>query len=243
MALSHIHESELANRYLAGTLSEAERARYEPEVAQNPDTLRELEATARLKVGLARLRERGELDELLQPAPWARFRPALAVAALLAVVAIGVALVRFEGGSQTASPLLAATAASLVDRQGAVLPVTRTLAVFRKRVAGADATLEAVAVPQAVELRVLPEMTVPSGDYRVALSLVTADRASEAVASIAGLRPGSDGFVSVFVDTSRLSAGFYQLDVQGTASGGSTVAAGTFRIQVRQSQDSRQKLD
>ena len=243
MALSHIHESEFANRYLAGTLSDAERALYEPEVARNPDTLRELEATARLKVGLARLRERGELDELLQPTAWARFRPALAIAALVAVVAIGVALVRFGGGGQTASPLLAASAASLVDRQGSVLAVTRTLAVFRKRVAGADATLEAAAVPQAVELRVLPEMTVPSGDYRVTLARVTGDRASEAVASIVGLRPAQDGFVSVFVDTSRLSAGSYQLDVLGTAPGDSTVAAGTYRIQVRQTQDSRQKLN
>src|SRR6185436_10509637 len=163
----------------------------------------------------------------------------LAIAALLAVVAIGVALVRFSGGGQAASPLLAASAASLVDRQGSVLAVTRTLAVFRKRVTGADATLEAAAVPQAVELRVLPEMTVPSGDYRATLARVTGDRASEAVASIVGLRPAQDGFVSVFVDTSRLSAGSYQLDVLGTAPGDSTVAAGTYRIQVRQTQDSR----
>jgi hypothetical protein len=234
MALSHIHESEFANRYLAGTLSDAERAVYEPDVVENSDTLRELEATARLKVGLARLRESGELDELLQPTPWARSRFVLAIAALFVVVAIGVALVRFGGGrGQAVSPLLAASAASLVDRQGSLLPVTRTLAVFHKRVQGADATLEAVAAPQAVELRVLPETRVPSEDYRVTLARVTEDRAPDTVGSIAGLRPGADGFVSVFVDASRLYAGSYQLDVLGRASGGSTVAAGTFRIQVQ----------
>jgi hypothetical protein len=231
MALSHIHESEFANRYLAGTLSDAEREVYEPEVVENADTLRELEATARLKVGLARLRESGELDELLQPTPWARSRFVLAIAALFVVVAIGVALMRFGGGG--VSPLLAASAASLVDRQGSLLPVTRTLAVFHKRVQGADATLEAVAAPQAVELRVLPETRVPSEDYRVTLARVTEDRAPDTVGSIAGLRPGADGFVSVFVDASRLYAGSYQLDVLGRASGGSTVAAGTFRIQVQ----------
>jgi hypothetical protein len=241
MAMSHIHESELANRYLAGTLTEAERARYEPDIAQDQDTLRELEATARLKVGLARLRESGELDDLLRPPRVARFRPALAVAAVV-LIAIGVVLVRLGGGGQTASPLLAASAASLVDRQGSALPVTRTLAVFRKRVEGADATLEAAAAPQAVELRVLPETKVPSEDYRVTLARVTDDRATESVGSIAGLRPAPDGFVDVFIDASRLPPGPYQLDLHGTVSGGSPVAAGTFRIHVQPPPDSRQKL-
>jgi hypothetical protein len=36
----------------------------------------------------------------------------------------------------------------------------------------------------------------------------------------------------VFVDASRLPAGSYQLDVLGTVPDGSTVAAGTFRLQV-----------
>jgi len=232
MAMSHMRESEFANRYLAGTLSEAERASYEPEVTQNADTLRELEATARLKVGLARLRESGELDELLRPTPWARFRPALTVAAGFIVVAVGVALVQLGRGAHTAVPMLAASATALVNRQGSVLPVTRTLAVFRKRVQGADATLEAAAAPQAVELRVLPETTVASESYQLKLARMTDGRASEAVASIEGLRPAADGFLNVFVDASRLSAGSYQLDVLGSMPGGATAAAGTFRLQV-----------
>jgi hypothetical protein len=231
MAMSHIHESEFANRYLAGTLSDAERALYEPDIAQNEDTLRELEATARLKVGLARLRETGELDELLQPAPWARLRPALAVAAAFVVLAVGVVLFQL-GGSRSSAPLLAASASLLVDPQGSVLPVTRTFALFRKRVQGADATLEAAAAPQAVELRVLPVTTVAAGDYRVTLSRVGDDRGAAAVASVAGLRPAADGFLDLYLDASRLPAGSYQLDVLGTVADGSTVAGGTFWIQV-----------
>jgi hypothetical protein len=232
MAPSHIHESELASRYLAGTLSDAERAAYEPKVAEDEGTVRELEATARLKVGLARLRESGELGELLRPTPWAQFRPALALAAAVALVAIGIVLVRLSGTGNTAPPLLAASVTSLVDRQGSVLPVTRTLAVFRKRMQGADATLEAASAPQAIELRVLPETTVASEDYRVTLTRVIDARASESMASIAALRPAADGFLDVFIDASRLTAGSYQLDVLGTASDGASIAAGTFRIQV-----------
>jgi hypothetical protein len=232
MGMSHLHESELANRYLAGTLSDNERASYEPELAQNADTLRELEATARLKVGLARLRESGELDELLRPTSWARFRPALALAAGFLAVAVGVALVQLGRGTHSAVPMLAASATALVDRQGSVLPVTRTLAVFRKRMQGADATLEAAAAPQAVELRVLPETTVTSESYQLKLARMSDGRVSETVASIAGLRPAADGFLDVFVDASQLSAGSYQLDVLGSMPGGATAAAGTFRLQV-----------
>jgi hypothetical protein len=233
--MSHIHENEFANRYLAGKLSDAERAAYEPDVAGNEDTLRELEATARLKVGLARLRESGELEDLLSPPAWTRLRPALAVAAMFGVLAIGILLIRLggdRGRTTTAPPLLAASATLLTDAQGTALPVARTLAVFRKRVQGADATLEVAATPQVVELRVLPETTVASETYQVTLARMSEGRAAEPVASIPGLQPAADGFLDVFVDASRLSAGPYQLDVLGAVSDGSTVAAGTFRLQV-----------
>jgi hypothetical protein len=230
--MSHIHASDFANRYLAGTLSEAERAAYEPEVIENDDTLRELEATARLKVGLARLRESGELDELLRPTGWSRYGTALAAAAAVAVVAVAVMLVRF-GGESAARPLLAASMASIVDQRGSVLPVGGTIAVFRKRVASYDATIRATPNPQAIELRVLPETTIAAGQYRVSLARLNDQGAATPVASIERLRPAADGFVSVFVDSSRLAAGDYQLEVSGEGADASTVAAGTFRLHVQ----------
>jgi hypothetical protein len=229
--MSHIHESELANRYLAGTLSEAERGAYEPEVARNADTLRELEATARLKVGLARLRESGELGELLRPAPWARYRLALAAAAVLAVIAVSVMVARLGGESIAARPLLAASAVALVDQRGSRLPIANTVALFRKRVASYDAIIEASPTPRAIELRVLPETLVSSGQYRVTLARMNDAAAPEPVASITKLQPATDGFITLFVDTSRLVAGSYQVDVLGDEPAGS-VAAGTFRIRV-----------
>ncbi len=42
----------IVNRYLAGQLDDAERVVFEAELARNPAALAELEATARLKVGL-----------------------------------------------------------------------------------------------------------------------------------------------------------------------------------------------
>ena len=57
----------IASRYLAGQLTDAERAAYEAELEKDSKALRELEATARLKVGLERLRETGQLDDMLRP--------------------------------------------------------------------------------------------------------------------------------------------------------------------------------
>jgi hypothetical protein len=229
--MSHIHENEFANRYLAGTLSDAERAAYEPEIARNEDTLRELEATARLKVGLARLRESGELDELLRPTPWSGHRTALAAAAAVVVLAVAVLLVRFGDG--TARPLVAASVALLMDQRGGALPVGGTVAVFRKRAASYDATIQASSKPQAIELRALPETTVAASQYRVSLLHLNDQGAATPVGSIERLRPAADGFVTVFVDSSLLAAGDYRLDVLGEGADASTVAAGTFRIRVQ----------
>mgnify|MGYP003577986533 CR=1 FL=1 len=54
----------LASRYLAGQLSPAELQAYEQHLLENPDAVRELEATARMKVGLASLRDSGKLEKL-----------------------------------------------------------------------------------------------------------------------------------------------------------------------------------
>src|SRR5256885_228405 len=62
---SLIDDPTRASRYLAGQLSEAECADYEAHFAADPEALAELEATARLKIGLQRLRRTGEISELL----------------------------------------------------------------------------------------------------------------------------------------------------------------------------------
>ena len=62
---SLIDDPTRAGRYLAGQLPEAESAAYEAHFATDPEALAELEATARLKIGLQRLRSSGELSELL----------------------------------------------------------------------------------------------------------------------------------------------------------------------------------
>jgi hypothetical protein len=230
MTVSNITRDELtvANRYLADQLSEPERAAFETELCENPAVLRELEATARFKLGLAKLRETGELDELLHPKPWYRQPLLRAAAAGLAILLVGILIVRVARLDAEA-PLLAASVRSLSHEN--VLAVGATVVIFRNRSDIVDATVELPAVPQAIELRVMPDTASSSGRYRATLFRIRADESREPLPEPAeGLVETADGFISVFVDSSRLPAGRYQLDIRAEAGGGAPVATDSFFI-------------
>lgn len=222
----------IVSRYLGDQLTEAERKAFEARLISDPDALQELEATARLKVGLQRLRDTGELPSLLRSAPPFGKPSLLALAAALGMLVIGVALLRMSAGISN-PPVLAAVAAALVDEQGNPLPVTATKAMFARRTEGYDAVLQQALAPQAVALRLLPPRTqVESQRYRVSLFRVRDEGVTEFVSSTAGLQPTADGFVTVFVDTSRLEAGRYRLEIVGETSIVPAGAEGTFSIRV-----------
>jgi len=224
-------DAALANRYLADQLSDAERAAFEDELTSDPAVAREVEATARLKVGLQRLQETGELNPLVQSRPFFR-RPAfLAMAASIGVLAIGLMIVRSMPTSS--EQLLAASVSALVNQSGRDLSVGESHAVFRARDVAYDAVIVLPDTPQAIELRVLPEIVAKAASYSVALLRLGDDGRTEAVAEIRGLQPGADGFLSVFADSSRLRPGRYQLTVVGEGTEAVPLAAGTFLIKVQ----------
>jgi len=203
----------LANRYLAGQLTEAERAAFEAELESNRVTLRELEATARFKVGLERLRETGELDAMLRPTSTLRqIFVGIAATVALGVIALSFLLGYFKQ-SHSSQPILAALPAALVGAQGRALPVAAPIAVFKKRQDSYDAVITLPASPQAIQIRVLPQIGSGAARYRVSLAHLRADRSLDAPASVQHLSPDSDGFVTVFAAASRLIPGEYRLAV------------------------------
>jgi hypothetical protein len=209
----------LTNRYLAGQLTDAERATFETELERNPAALQELEATARLKVGLERLREMGQLDYVLRPTSTLQ-QVFVGLAATLAVGVIAISFLMGYFGRQGTDPLLAATSAAFADTQGSALPVSATFVVFRKRASDYDAVIELPATRTAIELRVLPQIGTPSRRYRVSLAQVRDDTSVAPVETLGDLLPESDGFVTVFADSARLAPGRYRMsisDAQGTA--------------------------
>jgi hypothetical protein len=225
----HQDDAGIAQRYLAGQLSPPEQEEYEQYFIRNPDAVRELEATARMKVGLANLRDKGQLDSLLQGAPTTPRRPAmLAIAASVAVIAIAVGLWRDVRAPDGAA--LVASATRLVDASGKPLAVGAIYAVMRTRATDYDAVVTLPAQPQALELRVLPESTASA--YNATLSRILPGGAVAQPATVDELRAGDDGFVRLFVDSSRLEPGLYVLGLSASENQTKDIPTSSFRLKV-----------
>lgn len=216
----------VANRYLADQLSDAEREAFEASLLQNPEITQELEATARMKVGMERLRESGELDKIVRARPFFE-RPAfLAAAASIGVLAIGLMFVRWQSAS--APSVLASSAAEF----GRALAVGSTPPMLRVRSEKYDAEIELPVERQALKLRLLPAASGGAEKYSVSLAHLKDDGSTETIAAVKDLRPAQDGFISVFADSALLRPGRYRLIVTGEGSE-APVYGETFLIRVR----------
>ena len=86
MDRQYIDDHHIVARYLADRLPEPEREAFETYYLEHPEIVREIEAAARFKSGLAQLRDSGELAVLLKPAPWYARWQYLALAAAATVI-------------------------------------------------------------------------------------------------------------------------------------------------------------
>src|SRR3981081_3248240 len=224
-----------ASRYLADQLSDAECAEYEARFIEDPEAVAELEATARLKIGLERLRRNGELSELIAgtgvPPPnrtWV-----LAMAASLAAIAIGIGL-WFPRSGTPSSPVLASALTAFRDHNGHSLSVLATAPLFRTRAEKYDAVIELPQTRGAIKLRVLPSSPAESARYEASLARIRDDDSSERIMAIEGLKPSADdGFIDLYADSSLLAPGRYRLLLKQEATGGSAAGDGdTFVIKV-----------
>jgi hypothetical protein len=234
---SLIDDPTRASRYLADQLSEAECAAYEARFVEDPETVAELEATARLKIGLQRLRRNGELSELIAGA--ATTTPTrtwmLAMAASVAAVVIGASL-WFPRTGPMSVPVLASAASAFKDPSGHSLSVLATAPLFRTRAEKYDAVIELPATRGAIKLRVLPSAPAESARYQASLSRIKDDDTTERIVAIEGLKPGADdGFVDLYADSTLLTPGRYQLILTRAASGPATGDSDTFVIKVTRS--------
>jgi hypothetical protein len=232
---SLIDDPTRASRYLADQLTDAECAEYEARFVEDPDTVAELEATARLKIGLQRLRRNGELSELIAGTgvvgpnrTWA-----IAMAAGVAAVAIGVSLWLPRSGPLSA-PVLASAASVFKDHSGHSLSVLATAPLFRTRAERYDAVIELPAARGAIRLRVLPSSApADSARYQASLARIRDDDSSERVVAIGDLKPSTeDGFVDLYADSSLLAPGRYRLILTREAAGSAAGDADTFVIKV-----------
>lgn len=231
---SLIDDPTRASRYLAGQLSDTESAAYEAYFAEDPDALAELEATARLKIGLQRLRRTGELPELLASpsVPGANRTWMFAMAAGIAAAVIGIS-VWFPRTGPITAPVLASTASVFKDHNGHGLSVMATAPLFRTRAEKYDAVIELPATRGAIRLRVLPASTGDKGRYQASLSRIKDDNTTEHGVTLTDLQPSSDdGFVDIYADSSLLAPGRYQLVLTRETGGAGSGDSDTFVIKV-----------
>lgn len=215
MNRQHIDDHHIVARYLADQLSDAEREAFEAYYLEHPEIVQEMEAAARFKVGLAQLRDSGQLEALMKPTPFFRQERFMGIAASLAIVALGVFLVFHR--SPSSQPALVASAAELVDRLGDPLPVVATRPIMRMRSTAADLSIELPPSPQTIALRVLPEVETTPARYRITLASIDDDESLHPVAEIGGLVPDAEGFVPVFVNSAKLASGRYELALSADA--------------------------
>lgn len=208
----YIDDHHVVARYLANQLTDGEREAFEAYYPEHPEVVQEMEAAARFKVGLMKLRETGELTPLLQREQRPRWQY-VAAAAAIAVLAIGTFLLIDR--TPAAHPVLAASIDALHATGRTPLTLTGQYAILRTRGSAVDAEIELPPAGQALELRVLPEFAARPERYRVQLFRMSADDSMQSVAELGGLAPDIDNFVSVFVDADRLPAGQYRLTIAG----------------------------
>ncbi len=231
---SLIDDPTRASRYLADQLTEAECAAYEARFIEDPETVAELEATARLKIGLQRLRRNGELSELIAgtPAPPANRTWMLAMAASVVAAVIGISL-WFPRTGPLSAPMLASAAGAFKDHNGHSLSVLATAPLFRTRAEKYDASIQLPTTRGAIKLRVLPSSPAEAARYQASLSRIKDDDTAEPSVAISNLQPSAeDGFVDVYADSALLAPGRYRLVLTREAAGSATGDSDTFVIKV-----------
>jgi hypothetical protein len=228
MDRKQIESQHIVARYLADQLSPEEAAAFETYYTQHPGMVREIEYTLRLKEGLATLRDRQQLDALMQARRW-RWALPLSIAAAIAGAALGMWTWYGTPGS---APVAAGTVEELIEAGRATLPVGGKYMLVKVRGAGqAPLRIPLPPTPSALELQVLPSAGAAGAPYRLVLERNDADGKSKRLAELTGLAPGADGLVAAWLDSERIQRGRYTVELH-SARGESAAPAERFVIEL-----------
>ena len=206
--------------YVAGRLSDVEQRAFEDRLTRDPELVRELELSQRLREGLERLRDGGLLPVAERRQAPRRWAWGAGLAATLAAAAL---LLWLQPGERApAVPLLSASA-----------PAAGTAARLTLIAMRGDSARATLVVPArgVVELRASRAAAAAGARYRVALARVGGGGARVTVGELGGLAAAADGLVYVYAEAAGLAAGEYELRV--APDGESAAGAGVFAFSVR----------
>src|SRR5215475_1753333 len=168
MSSTPIDTHQVFASYLAGRLTASEADAFEQYVSEHPEVCKDLEQHLKLKEGLARLRERGELTALLGPREARRWFPYAAAAAVLLTILGSMLWLQRRDTAPGALFLSPSAVASIHHRPS---PIAGSYVLARTR-GTTSVTVTAVRLPAAtdtVELRILPSDVAPGLRYSACL--------------------------------------------------------------------------
>lgn len=213
--------------YLAGGLPADESDAFEQYVSENPGICAEIEQTLKFKEGLARLRERGELDGLLRaPAPrrWVSYAAAASVALVIVAGLLWLQL-------RSAAPaILFRAPGELAARQHQTVTIRGSYVLARTRGSASVTDVSLPSQPGAIELRIVPSGASSDVHYSVGLRQL---HGAAAPTKIEAGPVAADGYVTVYVDSSQLKPGDYEVSLTPLVSDASLTESDSFVIRLK----------
>ncbi len=204
--------------YVAGRLSDLDVRAFEDRLARDPELVRELELSQRLREGLEQLRDSGRLEVAGRRGTSRRWAWGAALAATLA----GVTLLLWMQAPGRGPVALASSMTS-----GTGPAATFTFMAMRGPWTPPMLDLPARGV---VELRASRSSTSDAARYRLELDRRNAVGEPVKLGELGGLSPAADGLVHAYVDAGSLAAGDYELRVQAEADQAAGIEAFAFSL-------------
>lgn len=209
MDRQRVEDEQLVARYLASQLDETTAAAFEQHYLQNPDVVKDIERTLRLREGLAILQERGELAQLVQGRP--RWHIPASLAAGLVMMLVGV----WIWVSHSAISPVTSTLAALRTSDSRPLSVISTHVLARVR-GGNSATQ--IALPRergAIELRMVPSALGEGTRFTVELRRLPASQSDSetSLGKTAVVQGPDEAVVTAYLDSARLTPGRYAVEL------------------------------
>jgi hypothetical protein len=212
MDAKQMAERHIVERYLANQLTDEEALAFETYLETHPEVIRDLEVAARMKAGLATLRQRGELKKLVESQSKSRPLRLALIAASVVVLAVAVSLfLRMQPHGNAGAVLLAASAQELAGSGNR--PLLNAMQIIVSRTRGGPAVITGTpASGSIVELVLEMHASPASSTYSVELHKVNGSEL-ELVAGLPRVAPAGDGNLHLFARAEALTPGNYLIRI------------------------------
>jgi len=198
--------------YIVGRLSDDERRAFEDCLVRDPELVRELEESLRIREGLQQLRTQGYFARAVFRGR--RFR--LWQSALAAAAVAGLALFLWGRLETRPPPILMSSFESRSASDVAPLVTAHFTFVSVRGASTPNLTLPAAGL---IEIRAAPGTRLTDLRYRVTLSRRDDLGSDKPVGLLATVALSSDGYVHCYADASRLTVGSYLLRIEPDKAG------------------------